>query len=68
MQAKDPVCQMQVDASKAAATREHQGTTYYFCAKGCAEEFARNPEKYVKSEEHGGHGGHQHGHRHGGCC
>jgi hypothetical protein len=30
--AKDPVCGMQVDEKKAAATSVHKGTTYYFCA------------------------------------
>ncbi len=29
--AKDPVCGMSVDPATAAATREYNGTTYYFC-------------------------------------
>jgi YHS domain-containing protein len=35
----DPVCGMKVDPSRAAATVEHEGQTYYFCGKGCAAKF-----------------------------
>ncbi len=28
----DPVCKMAVEESKAAATSEHKGKKYYFCA------------------------------------
>jgi Cu+-exporting ATPase len=42
---KDPVCGMTVDPEKAAAKVELAGKTYYFCSKGCAERFSRNPEK-----------------------
>ena len=31
---KDQVCNMDVDEKRAAATFEHKGKTYYFCAKG----------------------------------
>ncbi|MDI3548277.1 MAG: hypothetical protein PWR10_1929 [Halanaerobiales bacterium] len=31
--AKDPVCGMEVDPDKAAATYDYQGKTYYFCAE-----------------------------------
>jgi len=44
--ATDPVCGMQVDTAKPAATREHDGTTFYFCSKGCAETFDADPHKY----------------------
>ncbi len=40
---KDPVCGMQVDPAKAAGTSEYQGTTYYFCSKGCKTKFDANP-------------------------
>lgn len=50
--AKDPVCGMDVDEKKAAATATHQGKTYYFCAVGCKNAFEKNPQKYL-----GGHGG-----------
>ncbi len=43
----DPVCKMQVEESKAAATSEHKGKRYYFCAMGCKKAFDQNPEKYL---------------------
>jgi len=61
--AKDPVCGMEVNPEKAAATSNYQGTTYYFCAPGCKKAFDENPTKYlgssgqVKENMHGG-----------GCC
>jgi YHS domain-containing protein len=46
--AKDPVCGMNVEESKAAATSTYGGQTYYFCAKVCNENFDKDPEKYLK--------------------
>ena len=43
----DPVCKMQVEESKAAATSEYKGKRYYFCAMGCKKAFDQNPEKYL---------------------
>jgi YHS domain-containing protein len=37
--AKDPICGMQVEKSTAAASYNHDGTTFYFCAPGCLETF-----------------------------
>src|SRR6266446_1474224 len=45
--ARDPVCGMTVDPAKAAAHFEHHGETYFFCAKGCAQKFSVNPERYL---------------------
>ncbi|MGE0451684.1 MAG: YHS domain-containing protein [Vicinamibacterales bacterium] len=45
----DPVCKMQVDEKKAAATSEHNGRTYYFCAQVCKRKFDENPGKYTQS-------------------
>jgi len=45
---RDPVCGMSVDPGKAAAKVEHSGTTYYFCAPGCAKRFQQAPEKYLQ--------------------
>lgn len=45
--ARDPVCGMEVEESKAAATAVHEGKTYYFCAPGCKREFEKDPQKYV---------------------
>src|SRR5258707_15884294 len=45
--ARDPVCGMTVDPEKAAAQVDLDGETYFFCAKGCAQEFSANPERYL---------------------
>ncbi|OFW26987.1 MAG: YHS domain-containing protein [Acidobacteria bacterium RIFCSPLOWO2_02_FULL_59_13] len=43
----DPVCKMQVEESKAAATATYEGKTYYFCAVGCQRKFEQNPQQFV---------------------
>jgi len=43
----DPVCKMEVQEIKAAATSEYKGKKYYFCAVGCKKAFDQNPEKYL---------------------
>ena len=43
----DPVCGMSVDPSKARATVEYEGTSYHFCAKGCARAFTAEPMRYL---------------------
>ena len=45
----DPVCGMTVDPATAAASVEHEGQTYYFCAKGCAKSFSEDPGKYTNA-------------------
>ena len=45
----DPVCHMTVDPASAAATAEHEGTTYYFCSEHCAATFKADPARYVTS-------------------
>ena len=45
----DPVCGMEVDPSKAAASVAYQGTTFYFCSQGCAAKFRAAPEDYAQS-------------------
>ena len=44
---KDPVCGMTVDPSRAKATHEHAGKTYYFCCAGCKEKFSADAAKYL---------------------
>jgi YHS domain-containing protein len=44
--AKDPVCGMQVDPTKAAGASEYQGKTYVFCSAGCKRKFDSNPQQY----------------------
>lgn len=51
--AKDPVCGMEVDEKKAAATSVYHGKTYYFCAAACKATFLGAPEKYVAGEKGG---------------
>jgi Cu+-exporting ATPase len=43
----DPVCGMEVDPATAEWTYEYEGTTYYFCAKGCMEDFIEDPQSYL---------------------
>jgi len=49
--ATDPVCGMTVKKSEAKATFDYKGATYYFCAAGCKEAFAKDPEKYLQKKE-----------------
>jgi len=43
----DPVCGMTIPKATAAATREFEGETFYFCMEGCAQSFEADPKKYV---------------------
>jgi Cu+-exporting ATPase len=46
----DPVCGMKVLPEKAAASMNHAGRTWYFCAQGCKTKFAADPGKYDGSK------------------
>lgn len=46
--ALDPVCGMAVPVDAPAATVEHEGETYYFCSRGCADTFAADPAAHVE--------------------
>lgn len=46
--AKDPVCGMSVAPATARWVSDHQGTKYYFCARGCKDTFDKNPADYIK--------------------
>jgi P-type Cu+ transporter len=46
---RDPICGMTVDPEKAAATVEHDGEKHYFCSKGCAARFQKEPEKFLQA-------------------
>jgi len=52
--AKDPVCGMEVDEERAAATSDYRGVTYYFCSKGCKAAFDKDPTEYVEAETESG--------------
>ena len=49
--AVDPVCKMEVEENKAAATSEYKGKKYYFCAVGCKKAFDANPGKYLADKK-----------------
>jgi YHS domain-containing protein len=56
----DPVCKMEVDTRTAKHVSEHNGTTYYFCGRGCKLDFEEEPEAYL-TEDHQAHSvGHNH--------
>ncbi|HEV2348362.1 MAG TPA: heavy metal translocating P-type ATPase [Terriglobia bacterium] len=44
---KDPVCGMNVDPARAAATHEYEGKKYFFCNPRCQEKFRATPGKYL---------------------
>ena len=43
----DPVCGMDVNVATAQFTVDHEGTTYYFCSRGCMLDFQDEPGKYL---------------------
>lgn len=44
---RDPVCGMDVDPARAAATSEHNGERYYFCSEECQKTFEANPSEFT---------------------
>lgn len=60
MTAKDPVCGMEVEDQKAAASMTYHGQTYYFCCQGCQDKFQRDPEACLKDNAAEGHHAHHH--------
>jgi YHS domain-containing protein len=47
VEALDPVCGMIVEVATARYITNHNGQTYYFCAKSCQHTFEAEPEKYA---------------------
>jgi putative ABC transport system ATP-binding protein len=43
----DPVCGMSVDRESAPAQAEYEGQPFYFCARGCRDEFLQSPDKFL---------------------
>jgi YHS domain-containing protein len=43
----DPVCGMAVDTETSELSLEHDGTTYWFCSRGCLLDFRDDPAKYL---------------------
>jgi putative ABC transport system ATP-binding protein len=48
----DPVCGMSVDQKSAPAHTMYEGQVYYFCARGCRDEFLEAPERYLDGFRH----------------
>jgi xanthine dehydrogenase accessory factor len=46
-EAKDPICGMTVEKSKARHKADFQGKTFYFCCAGCKQKFELSPERYL---------------------
>ncbi len=45
--AKDPVCNMEIDETRAEFTSQYGSKTYYFCSAECKSEFEDRPEHYA---------------------
>ncbi len=45
----DVICKMKVEKS-VIDTSVYKGKTYYFCSPYCKQEFDKNPEKYINSQ------------------
>jgi Cu+-exporting ATPase len=46
----DPVCGMAVDTTTSQLSLEHDGTTYWFCGKGCLLDFQDDPGAFLAAE------------------
>jgi uncharacterized protein len=44
----DPVCGMLVEPATAPASAVHNGQKVYFCSEHCHEQFAKDPDRYMK--------------------
>jgi YHS domain-containing protein len=44
---RDPVCGMEVEPARAAATSDHGGERYYFCSEECKQAFDANPGDFT---------------------
>jgi P-type Cu+ transporter len=45
----DPVCGMKVFEKPGVISREHGGTSYYFCNPSCATRFDAGPERFTSA-------------------
>jgi putative ABC transport system ATP-binding protein len=48
--ATDPVCGMAVEKEKAVVA-EWNGRTFYFCSRGCSNEFFEDPESFTDGDD-----------------
>lgn len=51
----DPVCHMRVEPSRAAATRTHDDSDFFFCSARCARRFEADPGRYLTAASGTGH-------------
>ncbi len=50
--AVDPACGMEVDPrDPPGGSTVHEGTTYYFCSRGCRLSFEEDPAGYLSGEK-----------------
>ena len=50
--ATDPCCGMDVDTKDPpGGSYEYEGTTYYFCGRGCRLGFEEDPQSYLSGEK-----------------
>jgi xanthine dehydrogenase accessory factor len=47
-EAKDVICGMMVNKSKAKHQTEYQGKVFYFCCAGCKQTFEKSPQQYLE--------------------
>ena len=47
----DPVCGMEVDTATSELSWEYEGTTYWFCGRGCLLEFKDDPKTYLSADQ-----------------
>lgn len=50
MKVKDPVCEMEINESDAAANAEYKGIKYFFCSSSCKDKFVENPASFTDKE------------------
>ena len=46
----DPVCGMEVDSATSQLSLELDGTTYWFCGRGCLLDFKDDPAAFLSSD------------------
>lgn len=63
---KQLICAVTGEEANSNLSYEYEGSTYYFCCKGCMKKFKADPSKYIKSGDSDEHAGHNHGAGHDG--
>ncbi len=52
---EDPVCGMSLGPQEVQVTLDYEGKAYHFCSKNCADEFEKDPKKYVEGKGQNSH-------------